>query len=137
MHLFSRNIHSYSHLTPIGFFLEKFCFLRYVSKWCWPIKMQGSLRCNNISRKKWMMKFWACRETSKFSTSWFKYFGCIQNKFDISLQYPKENMKDQVDFLHAGKRQKFLQIDTIVWGVCGQVCPNYPKKQICYLFTMS
>ena len=30
------------------------------------------------------------------------------NKFIISLQYLKENVKDEVDFLPAVKRQKFL-----------------------------
>ena len=29
--------------------------------------------------------------------------------------------------LPGDKRQKFLQIDTIILGVCGQACPNYPK----------
>ena len=48
-------------------------------------------------------------------------------KFAISLQYLKENVKDEVDFLSADKHQKLLQIDTIVLGVCGQACPNYPK----------
>ena len=41
-----------------------------------------------------------------------------------SLQYLKENVKDEVDFLHADKRQRFLQIDTIILGLCGQVCPK-------------
>ena len=48
-------------------------------------------------------------------------------KFAISLQYLKENVKDEVDFLPADKHQRLLQIDTIVLGVCGQACPNYPK----------
>ena len=46
-------------------------------------------------------------------------------------------MGDKVDFLPVDKhesllqrllkRQSFLQIDTIILGVCGQACPNYPK----------
>ena len=36
------------------------------------------------------------------------------------LQYLKKNMKDEVDFLPADKRQRFLQVDTIILGVCGQ-----------------
>ena len=40
------------------------------------------------------------------------------NKFAISLQYLKENVKVEVDFLPADKHQRFLQIDTIVLGVC-------------------
>ena len=47
--------------------------------------------------------------------------------FTISLQYLKDNVKDEVDFLPADKRQRFLQIDTITLGVCGQACLNYPK----------
>ena len=35
----------------------------------------------------------------------------------ISFQYLKENLKDEVDFLPTDKH-RFLQIDTIVLGVC-------------------
>ena len=49
------------------------------------------------------------------------------NKFAISLQYLKENVKDEVNFLSADKHQRFLQIDTIILGVCGQECRNYSK----------
>ena len=40
------------------------------------------------------------------------------NKFTISLQYLKKNVKDDVDFLPADKCQRFLQSDTIILGVC-------------------
>ena len=40
------------------------------------------------------------------------------NKFAISLQYLKENGKNEVDFLLADKHQRFLPIDTIILGVC-------------------
>ena len=49
------------------------------------------------------------------------------NNFAKSLQYLTENVKDEVDFLLADKRQRFLQIGTIILGVCGQAYPNYPK----------
>ena len=49
------------------------------------------------------------------------------NKFAMSLQYLKENVKDEVDFLPADKHQSVLQIHTIILGVGGQACPNYPK----------
>ena len=49
------------------------------------------------------------------------------DKFAISLQYIKENMNDEVGFLPADKCQRLLLIDTIILGVCGQACPNYPK----------
>ena len=49
------------------------------------------------------------------------------SKFTISLQYLKENVKDEVDFLPADKHQIFLQIDSIISGVCEQAYPHYPK----------
>ena len=36
-------------------------------------------------------------------------------------------MKEEVDFLPAEKRQRFLQSDTIILSVCDQACPSYPK----------
>ena len=42
-------------------------------------------------------------------------------------KYVKENVKDEVDFLPADKRWRFLQNDTIILGVYGQACPYYPK----------
>ena len=41
-------------------------------------------------------------------------------------------MKDEVDLLPIDKLQRFLQVDMIILGVCGQACPNYPKWQVCY-----
>ena len=39
----------------------------------------------------------------------------IQNKkFDISLQYLKRQVNDEVDFLHAGKHENLLQINTMI-----------------------
>ena len=49
------------------------------------------------------------------------------NQFTISLQYLKENMKDEVDFFLADKRWRFFQTDTITSGVYDQACPNYLK----------
>ena len=41
-----------------------------------------------------------------------------QEVYIISLQYHKKNGKDEVDFLPADKRQRFLQSCTIILGVC-------------------
>ena len=49
------------------------------------------------------------------------------NEFTISLQYLKENMNDEVDFLPVEKCSRFFQIDTTILLVCGQVFPNYLK----------
>ena len=38
------------------------------------------------------------------------------------MQYLREKKKDEVDFLASDKRQRFLQIDTIILGVCVCVC---------------
>ena len=63
---------------------------------------------------------WVCLATHAQSTQ--------DNKVSISLQFLKENLKDEVDFsLPADKYQRFLQIDTIILGVCSQECPNYRK----------
>ena len=45
----------------------------------------------------------------------------------MSLQYLKKEGREEVDFLHADRNQRFLQNDTIIFGVCGQTWPNYPK----------
>ena len=59
------------------------------------------------------------------------------NKFAISLRYLKENVKDKFYFLPAERQQRFLQIDTIILDVFGQVDPNSSKKQVCYFFATS
>ena len=39
----------------------------------------------------------------------------------------KKKVIDEGYFRHADKHQSFLQVDTIILGVCIQACPNYPK----------
>ena len=36
-------------------------------------------------------------------------------------------MEDEVDFLPTDKHKRFLQIDTIILGVCGNTYPSHPK----------
>ena len=43
------------------------------------------------------------------------------NKLVISVQHLKQIENDEVDFLPENKYQRFLQIDTIILGVCAQV----------------
>ena len=51
------------------------------------------------------------------------------NKFTISLQYLKENGKNEIDFLTADKLQWFVEIDFIILGVCvARHMPKFPKK---------
>ena len=101
-----------------------------------PIKLQDSLKCN-IARKKWIMKFISDMEINievfyKLILAFWVCLGrhaqCNQgSKFAISLQYLKENVNDKVDILLVDKHQGFLQIDTIILDLRGQICPNYPK----------
>ena len=49
------------------------------------------------------------------------------NKFTISFQYLKENVKGEIELLPTDKRQRFLQTAFIILGVCDQPCPNYQK----------
>ena len=43
---------------------------------------------------------------------WVKHAQIIQNsKVTISLQYLKKEVSDEVNFLHADKHQRFLQVD--------------------------
>ena len=45
----------------------------------------------------------------------------------MSLQYLKKEVRNEVNFLDTGKHQIIIQIDTIIFGLCDQTCPNYPK----------
>ena len=101
----------------------------------------------NIFRKTWGMKLIFCLQINRYIFYKLIISVCLciakhvqstqNNKFAISLQYLKENVKDEVDFLLADKHQKFLQINTIFLGMsgqatiflgmCGQACPNYLK----------
>ena len=66
-----------------------------------------------------IQSFWLCVTRLAQSTQ--------NNKFAISLKYLKYNGNNEFDFVLADKHQRFLPIDTIILGVCGQACPNYPK----------
>ena len=49
------------------------------------------------------------------------------SNFVISLQYLKKEGRDELYFLHAGKHQTILQVDTINLGGHVEVYPSYPK----------
>ena len=98
---------------------KKFAYLCNISRKTWGMKWFFCLQINTKVFYKMILSFWVCATRVTQSTQ--------NNKFAISLQYLKENGKNEVDFLLADKHQRFLQIDTIILGVCGQACPNYPK----------
>ena len=51
------------------------------------------------------------------------------NKFTVSLQYLKKEVRNGVHFLHANKHQ-FLQVAFIVFNGSGQTCPKYSKWEV-------
>ena len=66
------------------------------------------------------------------------------NQFAISLQYLKENQKDEVDFLPADKRfwrffSNWYYHFRCVWPGTpnGKAFPKFPKHQVCNAFTIS
>ena len=51
-----------------------------------------------------------------------------KNKFAISLQCLKKEVRDEVDFLHIDKHKSFQQIDTMIFDGDGQAFPNSQKS---------
>ena len=47
--------------------------------------------------------------------------------FQYLLHYLKKDVRDEVAFFPADKRQGFLQVNTIIFDRCGQACPKFPK----------
>ena len=98
---------------------KKFAYLCNISRKAWRVKLNFCLQINMEVFYRLIVSLWVFVGRHAQSTQ--------NNNFTISLQYLKENMKDEFDFLPADKRQRFLQIALIILGVCGQVCPSYPK----------
>ena len=83
----------------------------------WSIKLKDSLKCN-ISKTNWLMKFifGMQRNIEVFYRVMVSFWLCgarhgqtTQNKLLISLQYLKENVKDEVDFLACRKNKGFFK----------------------------
>ena len=94
-------------------------FSSYGPKFCRPIKLQDSLKCN-ISRKEGMMKF-------IFGMHRFGSVLGVQSQECLSsLQYFSNILRKIWRIkLTFSCRQTFF--DNIILGVCGQACPNYSK----------
>ena len=98
---------------------KKFAYLCNISRKKLGMKLIFCLQINRKVFYKLIMSLWVCIARHVQSTQ--------NDKFAISLQYLKENVKDEVDFVCADKHQRFLQIDIIILGVRGRACQNYPK----------
>ena len=93
---------------------NNFAYLCNISIKAWGIKLIFCLQINIKVFYKMIVSFWANIARPSQSTQ--------NNSFTISLQYVKENVKNEVDFLLADKRQRFIQSDTIILAACGQAC---------------
>ena len=47
------------------------------------------------------------------------------------MLYLKKEVNNEGHLWQAGKQQTFLQLDTIILGVCNQACPKYLKQEVC------
>ena len=84
-------------------------------------KTKSLLFLCNILRKKWMKKLTFCMQVSMKTyhklTLWFWWRLSNISKvpkiasFAMSVQYPKKEVRDEVDFLHVNKHQSGLQVD--------------------------
>ena len=95
---------------------NKFAYLCNISIKAWEMKLIFCLQINLKVFYKMIVSLWVCIARQAQSTR--------NNQFTISLQYLKEKMKDEVDFLPADK-----------WY--GQAFPKFPKQQVCNLFAIS
>ena len=89
---------------------NNFAYLCNISIKAWGIKL---IFCQQINIKvfyKMIVSLWVYIERHARSTQ--------NSRFKISLQYVKGNVKNEVDFLPADRRRRFLQSDTIILGVC-------------------
>ena len=88
---------------------SKFAYLYNISREPQAVKLIFCLQINTIVLFKLIVALWVCVARLAQRAQY--------NKFAMSLQYFKENVKDEVDFLSADKHQRCLQIDT-TFQVC-------------------
>ena len=82
------------------------------------VKLIFCLKMNTNIFYKLIVSLWICVARHAQST---------QNKLTIYFQYLMENMKNELDFLHADECQRFPQTAIIILVVRGQACPNHPE----------
>ena len=52
------------------------------------------------------------------------------DKFPIYLQYLRKKVRNEVQFLHADKHQKFLQVGIAGFDRSGQICPSTKNRKL-------
>ena len=85
---------------------KNFVYICNISGKAWEMKSNLCLQINTKVFYKLIVWIWVCVPRHAQSTQ--------NNKFAISLQYLKENVKDEVYFLPVDKGQKFPEIYTII-----------------------
>ena len=106
-------------------------------------QIADSLSCN-ISRKNCGIKLIFCLQINRVAykvvlslmVSVVRHAQSTKNKkFAISLQqqYFKKEVRDKYDLLHEDKHKSSLQAENIVFTGHCQVCPKYPKQQVCVI----
>ena len=98
---------------------NKFAYVCNIFMKTWGMKLIFCLEINPRVFYKMIASLWVCVARQAQSTK--------NKQFTRSLQYLKENIKDEVNFLPTDKCWSFFQIHTIISGVCGQACPDYLK----------
>ena len=94
---------------------NKFSYLCNIPIKAWGMKLIFGLQISPKAFYKMIVSIWVLVTRQAQSTK--------NSQFTRSFQY----LKDEVDFLPTDKRWSFFQIDTLIWSVCGQACPNYLK----------
>ena len=108
---------------------KKFAYLCIISRKTGEMNLIFCLQVNTKVFYKLTISLWICITRDVQSTQ--------NNKLATSLQYLKEHVKNEVDFLSSGKHQRFLQIDIIILGVCGQSFPNHPNNKLAIFCNIS
>ena len=89
---------------------KKFAYLCNTSRKTQGIKFIFCLLINAKISYKLIVSFWVCAARYAQIT--------LNKKFVISLQYHKENVKDEVDFFPTDKHQRFLSLNLYYYFRC-------------------
>ena len=84
----------------------------------WKLILLLIFNTNPMSGKALGFQLWAQMLSANKMTGFFK------------MSYLKEEVNDELYFLHVDKHWSVLQVDTIILVVYNQACPKYPK-QVC------
>ena len=76
------------------------------------------------------MVFWAWNYW-KFSNDDEKVAEKKRNFWETIFDYAPQERSVEVYFWHSDKHRSLLQVDTTIFVVHSQACPEYPKQEVC------